>query len=151
MEAARPAAALPVVLRPRAVPLAPAAVVARGKAAAALASRLARRDDAALGRLSGVGAPGLLLLIGAAEELPWVDGVVYLGRDPEAPSLLLPTLLEPDVPAPLFERAILARARGAAPPIAVLVDSGYVGALVGAGAARAVGRAELSAFLGARS
>ena len=100
-------------------------------------------------RLGQIGL-GTLLLIGAAEELPWVDGVVYLGRDPEAPSLLLPTTLEPDVPAPLFERAILARARAAAPPIAVLVDTGHVGALVGAGAARAVGRAELSAFLGAR-
>src|SRR5579871_6188987 len=125
---------IPVAFRPRAVPLAPVAVAARGEAAAALASRLARRDDAALGRLSGVSAPGLLLVIGAVEELPWVDGVVYLGRDPAAPSLLLPTALEPDVPAPLFERAVLARARSAAPPIAVLVDPP---ALVGAGAARA--------------
>jgi hypothetical protein len=141
-------------LRPRAVPLAPVAVAARGPAAAALAARLAGRDDAALGRLSAVSAPGLLLVIGAAEELPWVDGVVYLGKDPAAPSLLLPTALEPDVPAPLFERAILARARAATrggaplsvePPIVVLVDPP---ALAGAGAARAIGRAELRAFLG---
>jgi hypothetical protein len=86
-------------------------------------------------------------LIGAAEDLPWVDGALYLGRDGAAPSLLLPTTLEPDVPAPLLERAVLARARGSAPPIALLVDPP---ALVGAGMARAVGRAELRAFLGER-
>jgi len=135
---------LPVSFRPRATPLAPVAVAARGRAAAALATRLARRDDAGLARLSGVSGPGFLLVIGAAEDLPWIDGVVYLGKDPAAPSLLLPTALEPDVPAPLFERAVLGRASFAAPPIAVLVDPP---ALAGTGVARPVRRAELEAFL----
>ena len=31
-------------------------------------------------------------MLGAAEALPWVDGVIYLGRDPRAPSLLLPNM-----------------------------------------------------------
>ena len=92
---------IPIAFRPRARPLAPAAVAARGPAATAMATRLSARDDAALGRLSGVHAPGLLVVIGDPSELPWVDGVIYLGRDPAALlALPLPAALEPDVPAP---------------------------------------------------
>ena len=87
---------------------------------------------------------GLLLVLGREEDLPWIDGIVYLGKDPGAPSLLLPTTLEPDVPPALLERAILARARGMEAPIAVLVDPP---ALAGTGVARPVLRAELLAFL----
>jgi hypothetical protein len=135
---------IPIAFRPRAAPLVPTAAAARGPAAVALAVRLLGRDDAALGRLSGVSGPGLILVLGQADELPWVDGAVYLGRDPAAPSLLLPTALAPDVPAPLLERALLARAPDLAPPLAVLVDPPLI---VGTGVARPVRRAELSAFL----
>jgi hypothetical protein len=133
-----------VSFRPRVTPLAPLAAAARGPAAELLADRLRRRDDAALGRLAGVAGPGLLVVIGAEQDLPWVDGIVYLGKDPGAPSLLLPTTIEPDVPAPLFERAMIAQAGDGAPPLAVLIDPP---AIVGTGAARPIRRAELSAFL----
>ncbi len=137
---------LPVAFRPRAAPLVPVAVAACGAAAFALAARLAERDDAALARLSGVGGEGLLVVIGEAADLPWVDGVVYLGRDPGAPALLLPTALEPDVPAPLFERAILAHASGAPPPVAVIVGPAGAGPLLaGTGGARPIRRGELLA------
>lgn len=132
-----------IAFRPRAVPLAPAAAAARGGAARALAERLLDRDDEALAKLAGVWAPGLILVMGEADLLPWVDGVVYLGRDPGAPALLLPTALSPDVPAPLLERAVRARADLAA-PIAVLADPP---ALVSAGGARAIERTRLLAFL----
>jgi hypothetical protein len=105
---------------------------------------LGTRDEASLSRLSGVRGPGLLLVMGREADLPWIDGIVYLGKDPGAPSLLLPSALEPDVPPPLLERAILAHAPGIAAPIAVLVDPP---ALAGAGVARPVRRAELQAFL----
>jgi hypothetical protein len=114
--------------RPRAAPLEPVGMAVRGAAAGVLAERLLARDDEALARLSGVAAPGLLVVLGDAGELPWVDGAVYLGRDAEAPALLLPTAHEPSVPLPLVERALLARSAGApglswsAPPYAVLVD-----------------------------
>jgi hypothetical protein len=137
-------AGVKVSFRPRATPLAVMAAAARGAAAEMLADRLCRRDDAALGRLAGVAGPGLLVVIGAERDLPWVDGIVYLGKDAGAPSLLLPTTLEPDVPAPLFERAMIARAGDGAPPLAVLLDPP---AIVGTGAARPIRRAELSAFL----
>jgi len=139
---------LPVTFGPRASPLAPSAAAARGPAAVALARLLAARGDAALARLAGVSGPGLLLVIGAAADLPWVDGIVYLGKDPRAPSLLLPSALEPDVPASLFERAVLSRAAGVDAPNAVLVDPP---ALAGGGAARPIRRAELLAFLAAEA
>jgi hypothetical protein len=115
---------IPLTWRPREVPLDPVGLAARGEAAQALARRLLARDDEALGRLSGVAAPGLLVILGEAADLPWVDGAVYLGRDADAPSLLLPTARAPSAALPLVERSLLARARksGASPPYAVLVD-----------------------------
>jgi hypothetical protein len=108
---------IPVLWRPRPDPLDPVGVAARGRAARALAERLLARDDEALARLHGVA--------GEAPELPWADGATYLGRDPLAPSLLLPTTREPSVPLPLLERALVARALrvpNAPPPLAVLLD-----------------------------
>ena len=110
-----------VVWRPRTTPLDPVGVAARGEAARALARRLLARDDEALARMEGAAAPELLVILGASADLPWVDGAVYLGKDAAAPSLLLPTTREPSVPLPLVERAF-ARAAGAPPPLAILLD-----------------------------
>jgi hypothetical protein len=129
---------------PRDEPLAPLAVAARGRAARALAARLARCDDATLARLTGVAGPSLLIALGDGDVLPWVDGVVYLGRDPRAPSLLLPTALAPDVPVALLERALLGRGEALAAPLALFVDPP---ALVGVGAARPIERAALGAWI----
>ncbi len=133
-------------LRPRAAPLTPRAAVAEGAVALRLARALLARDDAALARLSGVAAPGLLLVTGPEEALPWVDGVRYLGTDPEAPALLLPTALEPELPAALVERALLTAAAGAATPLALLEGPAR---LVPVGQARPLERARLVAWLGA--
>lgn len=121
---------VPIAWRPRAVPLEPVGMAARGEAARALARRLLARSDEELARLTGVAGQDLVLVLGnpgnAADTalLPWVDGAVYLGRDPRAPSLLLPTNREPTVPLPLVERALVARAGRfkAEPPLAVLLD-----------------------------
>jgi MoxR-vWA-beta-propeller ternary system domain bpX5 len=115
---------LPVAWRPRPVPLEPVGVAARGESARALARRLLARGDETLSRLSGVAGPDLIILLGDATALPWVEGATYLGRDAQAPSLLLPTNREPAVPVPLLERALLIRASRlhAEPPLAVLLD-----------------------------
>ena len=136
---------LSISFRPREAPLAPLAAAARGAVAIALAERVLGRDDASLAELSGVSSRALLILVGATGILPWVDGVLYLGRDRAAPSLLLPTALEPDVPAPLFERALLSR-RDVAAPLAVLVDPMLLVPLAGA---RPIDRALLTAWLAA--
>jgi hypothetical protein len=144
---------IPLCWRLRAEPLDPVGMAVRGAAARTLARRLLARDDEALGRLSGVAAPDLLpdllMVLGEAADLPWVDGAVYLGRDAAAPSLLLPTTREPAVPLPLVERALLARARtsGTSPPYAVLVDPPL---LASAQAARPILRPVLQAWLDRR-
>jgi len=128
----------------RAEPLRPAAAVAEREAAGRLGRRLLALTDDGLARLSGVCAPGILAVVGAEEDLPWVDGVRYVGRDPSAPSLLLPTAAAPALPAALLEHALHARAAGAPRPLAVL--SGPL-RVVPLGAARPLERARLAAWL----
>lgn len=137
---------IPVQWRPRAAPLEPVGIAVRGEQARVLARRLLARNDEALARLSGVAAADLLVVLGEADDLPWVDGAVYLGRDADAPSLFLPTTREPSAPLPLVERALLARARssGSSPPYAVLVDPPL---LASTQAARPIIRPVLHAWL----
>jgi hypothetical protein len=104
-----------VTWQPRSSPLAPIGVAAQGAAATRLAHRLLQEPADVLPRFSGVSGPGLLVILGEEELLPWVDKVVYLGRDRQSPSLLLPTNLEPSVPLSLLERSISARYAGVAP------------------------------------
>ncbi|RKH50620.1 hypothetical protein D7X96_25025 [Corallococcus interemptor] len=135
-------AGLPVRWRPRALPLEPVAVAGVGPVALALGQRASRAGDAVLASWTGVAGPDVLVLLGASDSLPWVDGAVYLGRDPLAPALLLPCALEPDVAPSLLERALLA-GRGHA-PLAVLPGTGV---LVSVAAAQPVARASLMAWL----
>lgn len=137
---------LPVAWRPRPAPLEPVGMAARGEAARTLAQRLLARSDEALARLSGVAGEDVVLLLGEAAALPWVEGAAYLGRDSRAPSLLLPTNREPAVPLPLLERALLARAADlhAEPPLAVLLDPPFLASTL---EARPLVRARLVAWL----
>jgi hypothetical protein len=77
-----------------------------------------------------------------------VDGVQYLGRDPEAPGLLLPTTLSPAVPLPLVERAVMLRRRTPVTPMAVVLDPPL---LVPLDAARKVDRGVLEKWLRAEA
>jgi hypothetical protein len=135
-----------VALVPRAIPLTPVAACARGAVAEALVAKLLTRDDAALAKLSGVSADGIVIVCGPSDALPWVDGIVYLGYDPAAPSLLFPTTLVPDVHPALFERAVIGLRRVAG-PVAVLADPH---ALISLGTARPLDRKKLAALHGSR-
>lgn len=105
-------------------PLIPCAVAASGDAASRLAERLLKLDVSISSRLYGVAGPTTLLVLGEEANLPWVDGVSYLGRDPAAPGLLLPTHIEPLVPtANLLERALRHRFAKLAPPLAMLPNT----------------------------
>jgi hypothetical protein len=130
--------------RNRSAPLSPTAVAATGVAAVSLARRLLSSDDEALIELRGVAGERILLLTGNADQLPWVDGAVYLGRDPMAPSLLLPTHSEPDVAPALFERAVHAAFPNLSAPLAVLPAESLV---ISVCEARPVQRARLNAWL----
>jgi hypothetical protein len=131
---------------PRAGSLDPVAVIATGPVAAALAHRLLRLADADLAALRGVAGDGLIALMGGAASLPWVDGVVYLGCDADAPRLLLPTTLQPTVAADVFERAIARHAGRQAGPWAILAAPPRVIPLADA---LAVERAHVLRWLGA--
>ncbi|HZS05963.1 MAG TPA: hypothetical protein VFD58_14085 [Blastocatellia bacterium] len=124
-------------------PLRPLGLAAHGNVARQLAQRLMKLSDETLVQLRGVAAPGLLVIIGEEKALPWVDGVIYLGRDERAPSLLLPTTLEPVIPLPLVERALLGQSNER-PPLAVLPDELLI---VPVGSARAVARETLISWV----
>ncbi len=134
----------PLAVRLRFDPLTPIAVVAVGDVALRLARRLLLLPDDALARLCGVAAPGVLAVSGPEPDLPWVNGVQYLGRDARAPTLLLPTAVVPAAPLQLMERALVAGSGGAPAPLAVLLDPLRV---IPLGGARPIERARLCAWV----
>ncbi|WP_353654117.1 hypothetical protein [Arthrobacter sp. NEB 688] len=77
--------------RPREPPLQPTAVLAQGRAVPGLAAAAAR--GVADRHLRAAGGPSALLLLGAADVLPWAEGVIYLGH---ASGVLVPTTLAND-------------------------------------------------------
>ena len=130
----------------RAVPLLAGAVVGYGNIAIRLGRRLLEIGDESLALLKGVAGSGLLILTGEEKSLPWVDGVQYLGRDPAAPSLLVPTTLDPAVPIALLER-VLSRRFEHKSPLAVLPELQLVAPL---DVARKVARESLQAWVTAQ-
>jgi hypothetical protein len=126
----------------RDLPLPVRGLCARGDAATRLVERLLAGDDATLARLEGVAGAALVCLRGAADDLPWAPGVEYLGVDPAASGLLLPTTRRPGVPADLLLRALAGRT----PPPLALVP----GLIVPLAAARALERPALAAWLAAK-
>ena len=101
------------------------------------------RDAESLSHYKAIGGPGLLVVLGEEKQLPWVDGVVYLGHDSESPSLLFPTNLQPSVPAALLERS-LAAAHNLRGPCALLLDPPSI---VPLSEARTIARASLIKWL----
>jgi hypothetical protein len=133
--------------RPRATPRPVAGLVAAGPVAVALRRRLLALPDAGLAALRGVGDGAHLVVLGAPEALPWVDGVVYLGRCPDAPTLALPTALDPGVAPGLLERALAAKLGPPAGPWALWPD-GDGAAVCSLAEARPLDRARLVGALG---
>lgn len=142
---AAPKATVTVRWLPREPPLVPACVIALDDVARALGRRMQRMDDATLSALRGVAGRGCLALLGDATTLPWVDGVTYLGRVAEAPSLLVPTVLRPDVTLALFERALMREAPCAAPMAILPRATGLVA--LSLAEALPISRARLAAWL----
>lgn len=111
---------MPPVWTPREPPLTPVAVAAVDAAASALARRLLDRDDASLRALRGVAAIDRPLLVVLGDDLPWVDGALYLGSPDACPRLLTPTVHAPILPEALLERALRRRFPAAEGLLAVL-------------------------------
>lgn len=92
----------------RAAPLPVAGVAATGTARMALAARVRQSGRS----VRGCFGPDVLVVIDP--EPPWVDGGVWLGRDPDAPGCLWPTTTRPSAPPDLVLSA-LTRGRGDGP------------------------------------
>ncbi len=90
--------------------LMPAGLVAPGALTPALLALLRARDAKALAALSVVATRDLVVLLGADEALPWIDGARYCAPDPEARNLWTPTHLAPRLPVDLVQTALLERA-----------------------------------------
>ncbi|MCC7249667.1 MAG: hypothetical protein IT473_13680, partial [Lysobacter sp.] len=90
----------------------PSGVVGVGAVARALRAKLsacvgnaADRGDAPSPLM--VAAHGdMLILTGASDALPWVDGARYIAPRSDAPTLWLPTHARPDVPLDLLADAL---------------------------------------------
>ena len=91
-------------------------MVATGEVAQVLARRVLQ---VGVDGLRGLATNDALLLIG--DDLPWVDGVRYLGCPSDCPGLWMETTLEPSLPLELVRRALAAGAG----PIAVVDDQVY--------------------------
>ncbi len=87
--------------------LAPAGAVACGSAARDLLRQLQLRSHEQRGCLRFVATADMLVLIGDASQLPWVDGIRYCAASTEAPMLWLPTLLRPGQPVDLLQQRLL--------------------------------------------
>jgi len=91
-------------------------------------ARLLQLPEEQLARLRGVGGVDFLLVLGAVEDLPWCDGVHYLGREPGTPELLSPCAETSNVPPALLLHALSERFESAhlRTPIAVSFDPALV-------------------------
>ena len=61
-----------------------------------------------------------VVVLGPEEALPWVDHGLYLGREPQAIGLLVPSREQANVPLDLFERALRRRLGDVPGTLAVL-------------------------------
>jgi hypothetical protein len=95
--------------------LQPAALVVFGVSMIRLKDRLLLLDDEKLSNLQGVFAENLLFITGETDNLPWIDGGIYLGKDQNAPAIFLPTNLRPNMPIDLFEKMLLRKFAGQKP------------------------------------
>lgn len=105
-----------VTWTPREEPLAIEGAFARGEASQRLARRLLAYNRTTPVR--AVAGEGLLVILG--DDLPWAEGIVYLGREASASQMYLPTVLAPSVAPALLARAIERRMPAPAGPFAVV-------------------------------
>ena len=89
----------------------PAGVVALGPVAKRLLVRLKAQADGQLDCLSIVAARNILVILGSADQLPWVDGVRYCAPDPVSPGLWLPTTDVSRISPDLLQSAMLTKVK----------------------------------------
>lgn len=96
--------------RQRPTALTPAGLVAPGTLAVALLPLLRQCEPKQLSALSVVATRDLVVLLGANDTLPWIDGARYCAPDPDARNLWTPTHLVPVLPTDLVQANLIERA-----------------------------------------
>jgi hypothetical protein len=100
---------IPWQWRPAVDAVAPRAAVGHGVAANRLLARLAGTPLARRAALAATGTADWLIVLGPADDLPWVEGVRYAAPCAACPALWLPTHAAPTAPVDLLWRALEAR------------------------------------------
>lgn len=106
--------------------------IAMGDAASRMLARLRACDDGDLAKLRGVIGDGIVVVLGAADALPWVDGVRYIARAPDEPNLLLPTGVGTRLAPQIVLRALLDKTPGLKPPLVLVPESRQIVSLADA-------------------
>ena len=104
-----PAAELRWRWRARAQPPQPRAVLAWGDAGRHLHAGLALLPEERQQRLAMTASRDVVVVLGPAADLPWVDTAAYAAPCAEDSRLWLPTLWEPDEPAGRLAQALFLR------------------------------------------
>ncbi len=110
---------IPFGWAPLSSPLSVVGVVGLGPLAAPLRARAIGSE------LRVVEGTDITVLLGPAGDLPFLDGVIYLGQNPHAAGLFHPPMIVPDV-EPSLVLAALGRSLKIAPPLACLPRQGVV-------------------------
>lgn len=92
----------------------PRAAVGHGVVASRLLRRLLAVPAPGRSALTATASADWLIVLGLADDLPWVEGVRYAAPCAASPALWLPTHVQPTAPADLLGRALQAR-HGRAP------------------------------------
>jgi hypothetical protein len=117
---------------PVADPLPIHGVAAHAHVRDALLRRILDAEDDVLTQLRGVASSSIAVLVGPTEALPWVDGALWLRRQPGEPRVLMPTRARCSVPATTLLAALLRRVGELRPPLVVLPDTREVVSLADA-------------------
>lgn len=106
-----------------ALPLPAVAVAGRDEVGEALARRCAGRDEVTIHC-----SDRWTVVVAEPEELPWIDGVVYLGELPGVTRLLVPVHTVPTIPPDVLQAAVRRATGGAGGKAALLplADAGDI-------------------------
>lgn len=122
----------PVNWKSRRKPLDAIAVAGRGVTKLIIMERLRRRAPSDLIGLHLITFNDYFVILGDPCNLPWATGAIYMGRDPKAPNLLLPTMLEPTLSTNVLERVLSNYSGYTATAIAVFARPLYIMPIVDA-------------------
>ena len=84
----------------------PKGVIGMGPVSRRLFAAIQGRPETYRHSLMATANDDLLILTGATQDLPWVDGAQYIAPRTEVPALWLPTAQRPKLPLDLLDRAI---------------------------------------------